>query len=306
MKKVITLFVIITLFTNYAKACTVCGCSASNQYLGILPQSKNSFVSLQYQFRAFTGIHHSEAGESGINRTTEDYHSLQLWGRHNLSKRVQLFAFIPYVINKHIENGIRSNINGIGDITILANYRLAGVNCTGKEWQHNLLLGGGVKLPTGKYDSYSVKYNEGLPNMQAGTSSYDFTINTNYTLQHKKTGINTDISYVVTTSNKDKYKFGNRLSAGLLAFHTITNKQIRIIPQMGLRYENAGSDYDNFSLRLKNDMSGGNQLFATVGVQVFYEKVGVNVMYHNPVVQHYASGMVNNKFKMESGFYLLF
>jgi hypothetical protein len=260
---------------------------------------------MQYQFRAFQSTHIPEAGETITNSSVENYHTIQLWGRYNLSERVQLFAFVPYIVNQRIENGIVSNSNGFGDATFLVNYRVLGANCTSK-WKHNLLAGGGMKLPTGTYDSYSIKYNEGLPNMQPGTLSYDFILNTNYTLQHTNTGINTDVSYVITTANPDKYKFGNRLNAGLLLFHTIGIKQFKLIPQLGTRFEFAGSDYDNYNMGIMNDMSGGNQLYASVGMQAYYKKAGVQASLYKPVSQHYAGGQVSNKYKAEIGIYFLF
>jgi hypothetical protein len=306
MKRLISLLVVVLYVTNQTNACTVCGCSASNQYLGILPQSKTSFVGIQYQFRAFNSMHIPEAGETIAKTSVENYHTVQIWGRYNISDRIQLFAFVPYISNERIEGGVKSNLNGLGDATILINYHVLGANCKGKEWRHNLLAGGGVKLPTGKYDDYSIKYNDGLPNMQPGTSSYDFIINANYTFQHNNTGVNTDLSYVVTTQNADKYKFGNRLNLGLNAFHTIKIKQYKIIPLLGARYEIAGCDYDNYSLGLKNDMSGGNQLYVSIGMQAYYSKIGIQAMLLKPVIQNYASGMVSNNYKAEAGVYFLF
>jgi hypothetical protein len=306
MKKLIPFLTLTVLFFSNVNACTICGCSASNQYLGILPQSKTSFVGIQYQFRAFNSTHIPEAGETIAKTSVENYHSIQLWGRYNVSERIQLFAFVPYITNERLESGGKSSVSGLGDATILINYRVLGANCTGKKWKHNLLAGGGVKLPTGKYDSYSIKYNEGLPNMQPGTSSYDFVVNTNYTLQHNNTGLNTDLSYMITTSNADKYKFGNRLNAGLNAFYTIQIKQFKLIPLLCARFEIAGCDYDNYSLGVKNDMSGGNQLYASVGIQAYYKKIGVQTMLLKPAMQHYAGGMVSNKYKAEVGIYFLF
>lgn len=304
MKKLILLTTFISGIYN-ANACNVCGCSASNQYLGILPNSKSSFAGVQYQYREYSGVH--ETIEGVEPETSMDYyHTMQLWGRYNPVRNVQLFAFVPYVYNERIENGTYSRNTGLGDITLLANYRLLGANYTGKEWQHNLLAGGGVKLPTGKYDRNDIKYNEGLPNIQPGTASFDFILNTNYTLQHNNTGINADIAYVITTPNKDEYKFGNRLSAGLLAFHTFAAGQLKLIPQAGGRYERNEMDYSNYYYSVKNSYSGGNVVLASAGLQAFRNNVGAQAMLHIPLSQNYSGGMVTNRYKTELGIYLLF
>lgn len=238
--------------------------------------------------------------------STDYYHTMQLWGRYSPYRNIQLFAFVPYVYNERIENGNFSGNTGLGDVTILANYRLLGANCTGKEWQHNLLAGGGVKLPTGKYDRNDIKYNEGLPNTQPGTASFDFILNANYTLQRNSTGINADIAYVITTPNKDQYKFGNRLSAGLLAFRSFGKSQLKLIPQAGCRYERNETDYSNYYYAVKNTYSGGDIFFASAGLQAFRSNVGAQAMFHLPLSQNYSNNMVTNRYKTELGIYLLF
>lgn len=304
MKKLLLLSTLIA-YMNNAAACGVCACSASNQYLGILPNSKSSFVGMQYQLREFKSSH--DAMEGMQPETSRDfYHTAQLWGRYNPFGNVQLFAFVPYVYNERYEDAGYSRTTGLGDVTVLANYRILGANCTGKEWQHHLLAGGGIKLPTGKYDRQAITYNEGLPNIQPGTASYDFIVNTNYTLQHNNTGVNADVSYVITTPNRDKYKFGNRLSAGLLAFHNISARQLKLIPQAGARFEHAETDYSNYYYSIKNTYSGGNQLFASVGLQAFRNNIGAQAMFHIPLAQHYVGDMVTGKYKTELGIYFLF
>ena len=69
------LLVFIAIDSN---ACTVCGCSASNQYLGILPQFHRHFLGLQYQHREFRSEHPAhEAGHSGTV-SQENFNTLQV------------------------------------------------------------------------------------------------------------------------------------------------------------------------------------------------------------------------------------
>ncbi len=289
----------------FASACTVCGCSASNQYLGILPQFHKHFVGLQYQHRSFQSEHPGH-GEQGSTYSNEQYSTVQVWGRYNLSNRVQLFGFMPYSSNIKKESGSNTRISGLGDITLLANYRLLINEDPTSKWQQNLQAGGGIKLQTGAYDKNATFNENGLPNMQPGTNSWDFILNANYTLRRNNIGINADASYTITTPNTVNYKFGNRISTGLLAFYWLEKNNLTLLPQAGLRIDLAGSDYDHYRNGWKNDMSGGSQLYATLGIQTFYKRLGAQIMYHHPVYQHYASGLVNTKFKSEAGIFLLF
>lgn len=303
MKRIFLCGVLLCAYT-ISNACSVCGCSASNQYLGILPQHTNHFIGLQYQYRAFESTHADENEPSQPSK--EYYQTVQLWGRYSVSKRLQLFAFVPYIYNKQHEPAANSSINGLGDISLLANVRLLGLYDDCGKWNHKLQVGGGIKLPTGSYNATSVATEEGLPNMQPGTKSWDFIVNANYTVSHDNIGANIDASYTLTTANPSNYKYGNRLSAGLLCYYQYKLFSLRLVPQAGLRTDFAGSDYDNYSYRWKNDMSGGYQLYASVGIQAYYKKIGVQAMYYVPAAQHYASGLVTAKSKTEVGIYFLF
>ncbi len=303
MKRIVLVLLLLTGYTA-AQACTVCGCSASNQYLGILPQFQKHFIGLQYQYRTFETTH-PPTGEGIIETSKEYYSTLQVWGRYNPTERIQLFAFIPYISNLRTENGQTDRISGLGDITLLANYQLLRGNISPK-LQHNLQLGGGVKLPTGAYDKEGTRTLEGLPNMQPGTNSWDFIANANYTLRSSKAGVNADVSYTITTPNQVHYKFGNRLSAGVLGFYWYETPKIILLPQAGLRFDLAGSDWEHYRNGWKNDMSGGEQFYLSMGLQTYYGRLGAQLMYHHPLHQHYASGLVNTRFKTEAGILYLF
>jgi hypothetical protein len=142
--------------------------------------------------------------------------------------------------------------------------------------------------------------------MQPGTKSWDFIVNTNYTTDNDVIGINLDASYTLTTANPDGYKFGNRLSSGVLTYYRIGNQSVTVMPQAGMRLDLTGPEYDNYAYGLANDMTGGSQWYATIGAQVYYKRIGLQAMYHLPVAQHFAGGLVTTKFKAETGVYLLF
>ena len=306
MKTIISSLLLLWATCITANACTVCGCTATNQYLGILPQSTDNFVGIQYQYRYFNSTHDELDAAGKKIASTEYYNTVQLWGKYNIGSRVQLFAFVPYVFNEVHEESITTRTKGMGDASVLANVRLLGNECNGKKWQHALQAGAGVKLPTGAYDNNILNSGDLLPNMLPGTNSWDFIANANYTLKHGKGGVNVDASYTATTANKLGYKYGNRLSTGILGFYSWQKGQVSLLPQAGLRMDVAGTDYENYSTKLMNDMSGGEQLYFSVGVQAYYRRFGLQLMGHKPVVQHYAGGMVSNKIKTEAGLYFLF
>ncbi len=292
------------LMGSVASACDLCGCSASNQYLGILPGQQWNFIGIQYQYNAFTGLFPSPFENKPKVHSTSEYQTMQLWGRYALGKRYQAFVFIPYQYNVYKQDSVNVARSGIGDVTLMVN-RVAMDKQTGG-WQQLLYAGVGVKLPTGKHDGMSVTDKSGLPNMQPGTGSTDIMVNANYTLRHSKYGLNADGAYTFTTSNKDDYKYGNTASAGLTGFYTKAWSDITVMPQLGVRYEYALHDYDNYTRKWLNEQSGGYMCFMSAGVQVFYKQIGFKATWQLPVSQRYSAGNVTTGQKAEAGIFLLF
>lgn len=302
-------FVIVALFicaAQSARACDVCGCSASNQSLGILPQFYRHFIGVQYQYRSFSSAHPSIFEGRPDERSEEQYNTLQLWGRYYVGKRVQLFGFVPYNNNIRNADGARTVTSGIGDVSLLANVLLIKADSADDNWQHTLLAGGGIKLPTGAYNGITALDRQGLPNMQAGTGSFDFAVNANYTTRYKQSGFNVDASYTLTTPNKERYKYGNRLGLGTLGFYWWQLKSWSVLPQAGVRYEYTLHDYDNYDRKWLNEQTGGHMLFASIGTQVYYKRFGCQFVYHIPVSQRYSNGYVTAKQRLETGIFLLF
>lgn len=304
MKRIVGLMLIIISISLNVRACDVCGCSASNQYLGILPQYKLNFIGIQYQYSSFSSNVPSDFIEGTFNHSKEYYNTLQLWGRYNIARGWQVYAFVPYHYNLHYEDSAATS-SGIGDVSFLVNKIVLNTDKPGK-WSSTWLAGGGVKLPTGKYTGITTLDKLGLPNIQAGTGSWDFVINTNYTLRHNKVGFNVDAAYTITTANKYEYKYGNRLNTGLMAFYSVKLKKVNLLPQLGVRYDYSLHDYDNYQNKWLNEQSGGSLCYATAGVQAYIGRLGMRLTYGLPVVQNYGAGYVTAKQQIDAGIFFLF
>jgi hypothetical protein len=305
MKRFVSLAMSVLASISVANACDVCGCSASNQYLGILPQATYNFIGLQYQYNSFKSSHPSLFENKPDEKSEDYYNTFQIWGRYNLGKRIQLFGFLPYRHNLQFQDSVRTVSSGIGDVSVLANVIII------KEkdealLQQQLLAGAGLKMPTGKYTGITAMDKQGLPNMQAGSGSWDFVLNANYTLRKKTVGLNLDAAYTVTLPNRDNYKYGNRLNAGIMGFKTFKMTDFTFIPQAGLRYEFSLHDYDDYSRKWLNEQSGGYMAFAALGVQGYYKKLGARITYSIPIGQYYGNGYVTARQKIDAGIFVLF
>lgn len=289
---------------SVAHACNTCGCSASSPYLGILSQRGGSFLGLQHTYRWFESYH--DASEQGHAPGYEYFQTTQVWGSYAIG-RFRVIGILPYQYNTKVEDGTRTVMSGLGDATVLLNYQILQPTATCSGWQHYLQAGGGVKAPTGAYDNEVLGSGDELaPSMQAGTGSWDFVANANYTLRHGQWGLNAEGSYTLTTPNHQTYKYGNRLSSAVQAFREFSVKAWRLTPAVGMRYEQAAQDYDNYPSRSLAQYTGGNMLFATAGLHAYARNWGAELGYSLPVAQHYGDGLVKAKGRLEVGILRLF
>lgn len=308
MKRIFVCGIAAILVSLQCSACALCGCSSSSNYLGVLPDLSTNFIGLQYQYRSFTSLRPANFDYKGEGASTshEYYNTALLWGRFYISPKVHLFVFIPIVANSKLEDGQRSNNQGIGDVSALANVMLVNKTVT-TGWQHTLQVGGGIKAPTGKYQSQQdvSLTDQVIPNMQPGTGSWDLVFNANYTLRKGNYGINTEASYNANTPNSQQYKYGNHFNSGVNGVYWLQHHKWTLMPEVGLRYEQTGMDYDNYSQGWIDTYTGGNFMFATAGAYVYYKKIGLHAMYSIPVAQHYATGLVTAHNQVEAGLYVL-
>lgn len=304
MKKIIYLLLPGIMALLQARACDVCGCSASSQFLGVLPGAEYNFAGLQYLHSDYSGFHPSLYENRPLEHSHDYYNTLQLWGRYNIAKHYQLFVFVPYQDNLHRQDSANSTNKGIGDISVIASRQV--LDKEHKGWTQLLTAGAGLKLPTGRHDSVSVLDRQGLPNMQPGTGAADILINANYTLRRRQAGLNAEAAYTFTTPSRDSYKYGNRFTGTVLGFYSLTAGKVSLMPVTGVRYEYTLHDYDNYRRRWLNEQSGGYMCFAVCGVQAYYKHIGARITYQLPMYQHYASGYVSANNKSEAGVFVLF
>jgi hypothetical protein len=265
MLRLVLLFLLLFSFMHHSKACDVCGCASGSINLGILPQFHKHFIGLNYSSRSFNSYHTVlNSDESAASR--ESFNTLELRSRINLAKRVHFFAFLPFMFNKQEEENSTTTISGLGDFTGIVNYSLLLTpDSLSKQVKHNLQIGGGIKLPIGRYTvlDHQLMLN---PNIQTGTGSFDFVCDAFYTLRIKKFGLSTSAFYRLNTANKNNFRFGDRLSLTSNFFYWKQYKANSILPGIGVMYESTGVDYHK---KLRLSQSGGQSLFAGCNVDIY-------------------------------------
>jgi len=290
MKRILYILILVIITTNTLHACEICGCGGSNTYLGLLPDFKTKFIGIRYSHSYYQTLMAMDKTQFSNNY----YNTTEIWGGVNIGKKWKLLAFIPYKFNKQAGDDDTTYNNGLGDITVLANYKLWNkVSINGnKGISQQLWLGGGIKVPTGKFDfnpSDSTTTVAAL-NYQLGTGSIDFLFNVMYNVKFGNWGVNTTLNYKANTA-KNGYKFGDKITANSIGYYRFATKnQTYIAPNIGLMYENTA---ENTKLPTTISSTGGYYATASAGVEFTIKKIGVGFSASLPFSQRYADGQTN-------------
>lgn len=306
MKKITITVIALFLFAN-AKACDICGCGVGGYYIGILPEFYKHIFGIRYRYNSLK-THLGAGGGTTYLTTQERYQTTELWGAWNIGKKFRIMAAVPYAFNERKNQGVSKKKNGVGDISINGYYQLFNFKkavFSKKLMIQTLWIGGGVKLATGKYTPADKQNNSQNTNLfQLGTASYDFSVHAMYDLRIQDAGLNVSASYKMNTANKYDYSYGNKLNTtAQLYFKFRVKNKFTIAPNTGITYENSKKDIDN---QILVDVSGGNLLLGTLGVETTFKKISLGGNWQAPLSQNLANGFVkaNNRVMLHVSFLL--
>lgn len=305
MKKYWFLLVFIS-YVSVSNACDICSCGVGNYYLGLMPQYSKNFIGLRYRNLRFES-HLS----SRILRTKEYFHTTELLGRFYPTPKLQILTFLPYSFNYQTDiNNLHKNLRGFNDMMFLASYNVLNRQIKGdtipSKWKHSFWMGGGIKIPTGKYD-YSEQDGSQVANanFQLGSGSFDFLFTAFYNLRYAKFGLNQDMGYKINTANPKNYRFGNRLSGNSTVFYIQQlGKNFALMPHIGIYYELSAQDERNNEIIAE---TGGSLLAVNFGLDWYaFKKVSVGVNTQMPIAQNLGDGEILAKNRWNLHFSVLF
>lgn len=293
MRRACCLLLLVMIMPVFVEACEICGCGVGNQYIGILPDFRKHVFGLRYRYSSvFT--HVGVGGATTYLTTKERYNIAEAYGGWNITNNFRIMAALPYAFNDKTNQGTTTSKNGLGDVYMNAFYQLLNKRSTtgnDKMLVQSLWAGGGIKLPTGKYnpaDKSSGTENANL--FQLGTGSTDFMLNAMYDVRLQDIGLNTSVSYKINTVNKYDYEYGNKFNANLQAYYKfLVKKKFTVSPNAGVQFETSQQDDDD---AIPVEASGGSLLTGTLGVEASFNRVSVGANFQTPLSQDLGKGII--------------
>jgi hypothetical protein len=289
MSKKISLVLVVALVTFMdVRSCPICGCGGSNIYMGLMPEFSGHFIGIRYHYSRY----HTQLLNDLSQFSTNEYNTLELWGGLKLGNKFQLLGFVPYYFNKQIDDDGSFRTKGLGDITLIGQYKLyesAKWKPGNRILRQQVWVGGGLKLPTGPFNANLFDSTTTVSdiNAQIGTGSVDFLVNGLYTLTVQRFGINLSANYKINMDNSQGYKYGNKLSMNLISFYRIGTMMNNLAPNVGVGYENIATN----TFQLKSvPYTGSKIMTGIVGVEYHVRKVGIGINAQIPIVQEFAEG----------------
>jgi hypothetical protein len=298
MKKLFT--ITLCIFSLSSLACEICGCANNNFQIGLLPNFRKYFIGLRYS----AAHYHSHLASDPTQFSHDYYKSFELWGGYQF-KNVQFMAFLPYLRSTKISDDGQVDFNGLGDAILMANYKIWSKMTMNESMtrtvKNELWSGGGVKLPTGasRVDVTQSDFNIGDFNSLPGTGSTDYLLNVTHNLLWNNSGIVTNATYRMNTTNAQNYSFGNRFYLSFSFFQTFTVKNVKLRPMVGISYlQNSTNTFDGSKI----DGSSGYSFNGVMGVNVIFKKFGIITSTYLPISQEMNHGQTKLQSKTTLGF----
>ena len=282
------------------RACDICGC-----FMGITPYDNQSGLSLMHRYRIFNGYQADGQpphffptgarpffasplnGDNGYQHAHHDdptdfeaFRVVELRGKYFLSRRVELNAFVPYVMNTSQINGRQLNSSGVGDVTVFAGYHLIrAIETAGV--QSRLIVGGGVKLPTGEFRRQNAAGQRYPLLNQVGTGTTDGFVYANYIGGYRSFGLSVNSSYRRSTENA----FRNSLAPSTATFASLFYRlplgdDWQVYPSAQFFYEKTKGEMLEGQLTGEHAM---NNALLGPGLDIYYKNMSLNTSFQLPI-----------------------
>ncbi len=304
------------LISLNAIACDICG-----SYMGITPYDNKSSISFLHRYRVFNGYRNYQqqsqffpksayrtmhGGEADSMHTTnhhyskkdfESYKIFELRFKYFVLKRLELNVFLPVLDNKSKSNDVYNHHTGFGDVSFNAGFHVITPKAD-KKVRHKLILGAGIKLPSGNFYAHD-NNSDRLPfEMQPSTGSTDGFGYVNYVCMTKKTGASISLNYKANGQNKFQEKLSNSHNDFISVFYRLQYKEVSFYPSVQANYEFTEG------LKIKNVLQQNtqvNSLLLGPGLDVYYKSFSINTSWQFTALEEVRDGNLKSAGRISLG-----
>lgn len=277
--------------------------------MGITPYDNKSSISFLHRYRIFNGYrnyqsqshffpksayrvaHADEPSDSSItkNYSSKDFESYKIFElrfKYFVLKRLELNVFVPLLNNKSKTDEEYASHTGLGDISFNVGFHIMTPKADRKV-RHKLILGAGIKLPTGNYYAHDA-FSDRLPfEMQPGTGSIDGFTYINYIVMTKKIGASVSLNYKANGQNKFHEKLCNSHNDFASVFYKVPIKNVILYPSIQANYENTKGLSIKNELQKNTDM---NSLLLGPGLDMYYKSFSINLAWQFTAYEEVKNG----------------
>lgn len=299
------------LLARVGEGCDLCGC-----FLGLTPYDNQSSLTLLHRYRAYHGysgqshdlvptgasfwsaaapapapgqlpaqarIQH--AGHAHAPTDFEVYQVDELRARYFLSQRLEMNFFLPWVRNTTFTTEQTVSLRGLGDATVLAGWHLLRRVEVEGSWQHRLIVGLGVKLPTGRSGARDPATDRRYAvSQQLGSGSWDGLAWLTYVGRWRRAGLSTNLSWKYTGRNRFHEAVAPGFSTTASLFYLLPiGADWRLLPAAQLYYERTrGETY-------YGELTGEhltNSALLGPALDVFWRNLQLSLAVQRPLFDH--------------------
>jgi hypothetical protein len=300
IKRFFVVFCLAVSSISAVNACDACGCTVSGLGIGLMTDYRSNFIRLSYFETRF-----NSNPEHGHHNSTDVFSRMDVSVRYSFARlpKLRFIGHLPYGRNRRNSNDTESTVHGFSDVKFLLNYTLLNGRTKNDKASFYVEAGGGINLPTGKYDGDIADKN--LPeNFNIGNGSLGYIFQLNSVLSNDVLGLLINNNYQLNNEVEDGYHFGNQFSSQLTAFKELPIGNLGFIPNVGLLYEKIASD--EYSNGNNVPETGGEGLFFSSAINFKTDEWLAGVSYSLPIDQHYSSGVIDAGRKLAFHFSYLF
>lgn len=295
--RILVLLTLVLGLAHAAHACEVCGCSARDQRLGVLPDYRRNVVALSYSHRSFSSSHPALFTWEQPVVSDERFGNLDLSVRSFIGRRWMLAASLPYADYRQHEAETVRRSSGVGDLSIGAMHLTTVGDSTSSKRLGQWVNGLAVKLPTGRFDARFGDEDLFIPNLQPGTGSVDVVLTSNLMKRFNRWAVQAQVSMRANGRNAEGYRFGHRAMGAVRVMRYIAPNENGgvLLPGVELGFAAAQRDLLNVDTDEVNAVSGGQGAQLMAGADYFRQRWGVGAYAGIPLWQNWGGGYLEQR-----------